>query len=486
MANCITGSVNAYVPSGINPWNEDRVRHLYSRACSGASLDDITAGLAMSPVALVDKIVDDAIAVPEMETPSWSTNIENLFNPHAVELYSYWMEKGMSEGGLRSKMMLFWTNHFVTQTSILGYYGRSLWPYFSINWANSMGNFQTFTKLIGKSFPMLRYLDGYINNAANPNENYGRELLELFTLGEGNGYTEDDIVEAARALAGWRISYSTAEGAITDPYLYTPWVDNNDKTIFGVTGNFDFDDVHDLIFQERGTQVARFICGKLYSQFIYQEPDQTFVNALAEIFKVDWDIANVLRHLFKSEHFMSSDAMGTLIKDPVDSLMGIFRNIGVKEVTNSAGAALAHPSSAYHLGIYPYYSDQSLFNPPNVAGWQRHRNWISQSNFVNRKYWSEVMINRIYSPGWNQFLNSVVTLTNNSDNPLYISEMLLKHFLSVDVGLERTIQAEIIFKGDVPSNYFEDGTWDLAYPGVTSQLKALVTWIVQQPEWELQ
>lgn len=482
MSNCIIGSVNAFVPTAINPWNEERVRHLYSRACNGASYEDIQAGLAMTPTALVDKIVDDAVAVPLMPTPAWSTRVENK-SSNRTEAISDWMSKGMAEG-LRAKMMIFWSNHFVTQTSVLGVHGRSLWPYYSILWSNSLGNLQTLTKAIGRSFPMLRYLDGYISKGDDPNENYGRELLELFTLGEGNGYTENDIVEAAKALAGWRLSYSSA--TVTDPYLYAPWVNTEDKTIFGVTGNFDFDGVHDLIFQERATEVARHICTKLYRQFIYEVPDTTFVNDLADIFKMDWDLANIMKQMLKSEHFMSLDAIGGLMKDPVDSLMSIFRNIGIKDVVNASGAAICHPSSAYHLGIYPLYSDQLLFDPPNVAGWSRHRIWISQSNFVNRKYWSEVMVARVYTAGWNDFLATIVNITNNSVDTLYITSEVLKHFIRVPLSTARIQQANIIFRGDVPSNYYEDGTWDLAYPNVTTQLRDLIVFIIQQPEWELQ
>jgi len=484
MSNCITGGIEAYNPSPLKPWNRNRVRHLYSRACNGASYEDIEAGLSMSPGDLVDMIVEDAMAIPVMETPEWSMTME-ASGYFRLDVISDWITKGLAEG-LRAKIMIFWSNHFVTQTSILGLSGRSFWPYFDILWRHSLGHLPTLTKDLAKSYPMLRYLDGYINKGYDPNENYARELLELFTLGEGNGYTENDISEAAKALAGWRINYGSLDIIPTASYLYEPWVNTSDKTIFGITDNFDFDGVHDLIFQERPTEVARHICRKLYMQFIYEFPDDAFVNDLAEIFKLDWDIAQVLKHMFKSEHFMSNEAFGALIKDPVDSTISIFRNMGLKKAIDDSGAVHFSPSADYYIGIYPLYAGQLLFDPPNVAGWPRHRSWMSQTNFVNRKYYGQLIVNNIYAVGWNAFLASIVAITNNSADPLFITEKLLKHFIQVDLDLERINQAEIIFRGDVPSNYYEDGTWDLAYPGVTTQLKDFIKWIVQQPEWELQ
>ena len=184
----------------------------------------------------------------------------------------------------------------------------------------------------GLTNAMLFYLDGAFNNGRNPNENYARELFELFTLGEGNGYTEEDVVETSKALSGY-----TERGEVRwTPVLFDETAfDSGPKTILGQTGNWGYDDVIDILFQERPQEIAGFICQRLYEFFVHPDSSdaagnaQTIISGMAATFiSNDFELAPVLSQLFKSQHFFDENAIGVIIKSPFDIYLNFINETG--------------------------------------------------------------------------------------------------------------------------------------------------------------
>ena len=209
--NCATGTLETYIPSTDAPWNDQRIKHLYRRIGFGANAQMIGEAMAMAPADLVDQLIDGALNEANYPKPVWgdwalSDYDQNDVNAESLaqyyELLDRWSSQFLNDNALKSKLMLFWSNHFVTRLD--DYQCPSYaYDYFRILAENSLGNFKSFVYDIGIAPSMLIFLNGVQSTRFEPNENYARELFELFTLGRDNGYTQNDIVEAARALTGW-------------------------------------------------------------------------------------------------------------------------------------------------------------------------------------------------------------------------------------------------------------------------------------------
>jgi uncharacterized protein (DUF1800 family) len=370
--------LDPYVPSTAKPWNARRVAHLYRRIGFGATLEQIQQGLQMTPSDLVDQLLNNASDLGSPDPPIWSgyTSADYNSNPdliyqHRKELRIRWMNDMLGEG-VRAKMALFWHNHFVTGLNTYNC-NSYMWGYYSLIHEYAFGNFRIFTREMGKNAAMLEYLNGNRNVAGQPNENYARELMELFTLGESNGYTQADIVDMARALTGWQ----AASYNCTPPYFDATKHDNNPKTIFGQTGNYTFTTAHNLIFSARADQASSFIAKKIYKNFVYQEANQQVVDGLASTFKSgNWELLPVLKQLFKSEHFFDEEVINARIKNPLEAMVPILKMAGAENLT-------AVPDNWWDAIFYwAYLLGQELFNPPNVAGWPGHHSWLNESTLT--------------------------------------------------------------------------------------------------------
>jgi uncharacterized protein (DUF1800 family) len=272
-----------------------------------------------------------------------------------------WVNRMASgEGMLREKMTLFWHGHFAC---------RSRQPLFDQQLNNTMrqnafGKFGDLLLAVSKSPAMLQFLNNQQNKKNSPNENFAREVMELFTLGRGN-YTEHDIKEAARAFTGWSFNVE-GEFVFRDRQH-----DTNDKTFQGKTGNFKGEDIINLILQNPKT--ATFICTKIYRYFVNENPDNQIIEQLAKRFRsTDYDITDLMEKIFTSDWFYLPENIGTRIKSPVELLVGMQRNFGI--TFEQKQAVLFIQKS---LG-------QILFYPPNVAGWSGGKNWIDSSTLLAR------------------------------------------------------------------------------------------------------
>lgn len=474
--------LDPYVPSAAKPWNARRVAHLYRRLGFGASNAQIQQGLLMTPSALVDQLLDTAASLgPPTPTPwaNWTANDygnnTNLIFQHIRELKRRWLID-MAGEGIRSKMAFFWHDHFVTQLS--GYMCNSwLWHYYSLLHQYAYGNFKTFTLLIGKSPAMLHYLNGNLNVAGEPNENYARELMELFTMGESNGYTQADIVNMARALTGWQSDDDDCAPASFNAAKH----DNGQKTIFGQTSNYDFDAAHNLIFSARAEQVSHYIAEKIYKYFVYQNADSQVVDSLATTFKNNWEILPMVKQLFKSEHFFEEQLINAKIKSPLETFLPILKMSGVQYPTQITDGWLDD------VNFYSYILTEELFEPPNVSGWKEHRAWINESTLTIRWEYALKTANLLTQndEALDMLRGLALELSNQSNNPVVITQALVEFFLRQDLDPVHLQAAVLHFKAGIPENYYLDGSWNLFWDEAPEQIINLIYYLVKLPEYQL-
>lgn len=265
-----------------------------------------------------------------------------------------------SEHPLREKMALFWHGHFASRANRAVFNQQLL----DIIRTNALGNFGDLLTGVSKSSAMLEYLNNKQNRKAHPNENFAREVMELFTLGRGN-YTETDVKESARAFTGW--NYDADGNFVFQEKAH----DTGDKTFLGKTGDFNGDDVLKILLENK--QTAKFITTKIYKFFVDDIPDDAKINALADKFYAsNYDIKELMRTIFMADWFYDARYIGGHIKSPIELIVGLRRTIPVtfekEEVMLSFQQILG----------------QTLFYPPNVAGWPGGRNWIDSSSLMYR------------------------------------------------------------------------------------------------------
>ncbi|MGM9476874.1 DUF1800 domain-containing protein [Pedobacter sp. GSP4] len=373
-----------------------KVKHLYNRAGFGISYADLQKLSKKN----LDKVVDNLIKDSRKEDP---INLVNDFESKRQLLIQAGLyakkdlndeEKKMrqqivreqnevsrdlniafinkminTDASLREKMTLFWHGHFAC---------RSNNPFFAqqlnnIQRKNALGSFKTLLVEVSKSPAMLQYLNNQQNRKGKPNENFARELMELFTLGRGN-YSEQDIKESARSFTGWM--YDKDGTFIFRENLH----DNGTKTFFGKIGNFEGENIIDIILEKPET--AQFIARKVYKFFVNDSPNEGHVKELADHFyNSKYNIASLMKKMFTSDWFYSPENVGTKIKSPAEFLVGLSREF---YVTYNKPQVLIQLQSS--LGQY-------LFNPPNVAGWPGGQSWIDSSSLMLRMRIPSLVLN---------------------------------------------------------------------------------------------
>lgn len=349
-------------------------QHLYNRAGFGMSLDDLQ-NLPRGPISrLVNKIFRDSKGYDDIQQVSGelltlprrlNKEEKRAFrkaNKESVrDLNHAWLSQmAQSKAFLREKMTLFWHDHFACQVRngfLVEMQNNTLRKY-------ALGHFGDLLFAVAKDPAMLQFLNNQQNRKAQPNENFARELLELFTLGRGH-YTEKDIQEAARAFTGWGFN---KEGA----YVFRKnQHDFGEKTFMGHTGDFNGDDIIAIVLAN--PQTARYLTEKIYRFFVSPVLDEEKVSEWSQAFyKSNYDIAKLMETIFTSEHFYSEEVIGSRIKSPVEYLAGLMRQLDL-EFTQKESAFFIQRA----LG-------QVLFFPPNVAGWPENRAWIDSTTLLAR------------------------------------------------------------------------------------------------------
>ncbi|MEZ5043733.1 MAG: DUF1800 domain-containing protein [Saprospiraceae bacterium] len=423
-----TSSLSAtFLNTGLEPysgeWTFEQAAHLLRRATFAPTYAQIKQAVDMGMEATLSQLFADIplpdapIYYDEEEDPNaplgttWInapySNTQNYKPARARSLRAWIMINIMEEGiSIREKLTLFWHNHFAVNNVNDPKY---IYRYLDLIRRNAWGNFRELVKNMTVEPAMLRFLNGNQNTAVAPNENYARELLELFTIGKGplagpddyTNYTEVDVLEIARVLTGWRDrGFNTNNAAINiEPYFTANRHDQTSKqlshrfnnTVINNQGDSEYADLIDIIFQQK--EVSRFICRKLYRWFIYYKIDDNaevnVIEPMADLLiENNFEIKAVLQTLLRSEHFYDILSVGPMIKNPVDFVIAPLKQMQVSLPKDNL--------PLYYAIMVKIYSTVTLMemdyiNPPQVAGWkayyqepQFYRTWINATTLQQR------------------------------------------------------------------------------------------------------
>jgi hypothetical protein len=361
-------------PDAKNPWNTKWAGHLYRRAAFGADRSELAAAVQDGLPATLQRILHGDTTREKFEYTLKMVGDTLAGKDNIVVLRSWWLYALFNSfHPLREKMTLFWHNHFATsvakvQRADLMYQQNQLLR------RHALGNFRPFLLDISRDPAMLLWLDSNSNIKGKPNENYAREVMELFSLGVGH-YTEKDVREAARAFTGWHTDGQKFE-------FNAAFHDADEKTVLAHKGNWDGGDVIRIILEQ--PSAAQFLVRKLYRFFISDaaNPPASFLEPLADSFrKSDYDIAGVVKTMLQSRHFFSDYAYRQRIKSPVEFTIGAIRAAwNVKEKLTLQPI----PSHLEAMG-------QDLFAPPNVKGWVGGRAWLNTATVLARNNFAQMV-----------------------------------------------------------------------------------------------
>lgn len=368
----------------------DDARYLLTRTGYAPDARELAPFVGLTRAQAVDRLLAQARRTAVTPAPAWAHDpplfgpaVKNMTaderralnerrNRMAASLSAWWaQEMATTPSPLTERMTMFWHNHFVSSDDKVRE-PTVLYRQNVLLRANALGNFGAMLHEVSKDPAMLIYLDGDGNRKGRPNENFAREVMELFTLGEGH-YTEQDVREAARAYTGWSIDRTTMT------YVWHPNVhDTGEKTVLGRTGDFDGDQVLDILLARPET--ATFVVGKLWREFVSPVPDTVQLERVANAFRASgYDIRVAMRALLLTPTFWDMRVRGTLVKSPSEFVTDTVREF---DIGYDDPQLLAQQMRV--LG-------QDLFRPPNVKGWPGGDAWIDSTTLLARKQFVERM-----------------------------------------------------------------------------------------------
>ena len=530
------------VMSGINPyagpWTSNEVIHLLKRTMFGAkkldvdyfstrtmsqSVDELLAPLAPNPTPPVKEYLTTATVGAKPDTnilqgTTWVTDInsDGTVQSQRIASYKKWWTGVLinQDRSIREKMIFLWTDHFGNEADDVA---NANWIYqqHSLIRQHCLGNFKQLVRGMSIDPAMLKYLNGYLSTATAPDENYGRELQELFAIGKGPGsqYTEQDVKEAAKALTGWRInattyqSYfdSTKHSAVSKQFssFY------NNTLVAGRTGatagDMELDDLLTMIFAQG--EVAKFMVRKLYRWFVYYEIDAATENnviaPLADVFRNNnYDIKPVLSALFKSEHFFDILNQGCVIKTPADLVIGSMREFSVSmPLASDWDTSYGHWNTLYSL-----MNNQglNLHDPPNVAGMPAyyqeplfHEIWISSDSLPKRNQFTDTMTNSGYTRNAFKmqfdFIAFAKTLPNPGNPNDLIDDTIKRIYrMSVSPQVKQQMKTQLLLSNQQYDYYWTNAWADYIanpivanYNIVNTRLKDLFRYLMNLSEYQL-
>ena len=385
----------------------DQARHLLNRTSFAAQTNEIDDYAKLTREQAVDRLLNETRRTAAYPAPKWTAKYERVYKPdmtqeqrmqanrrelveRGLEIRTWWVAEMLSTPSpLTEKMTLFWHNHFATSQQKVR--SANLMYRQNVMLRNyAVGNFGAMLREVSKDPAMLIYLDGAQNRKGAPNENFAREVMELFTLGEGH-YSEQDIKEVARAFTGWSIDADAGE------FRFRRLAhDDGSKTVFGIEGKFNGDDIVTLLLQQPAT--GEFIVSKLWREFVSPEPDAVVVAQLAATWRAaNYEMKPLLRAMFLSDAFWASANRGALVKSPVDLVVGSLRQFRFSVEDPAPFAVILR-----QLG-------QDLFNPPNVKGWPVGDAWLNTTTLLARKGF----LNRLFQA--DEMLKPATVVASRSD-----------------------------------------------------------------------
>ena len=524
------------------PWGPAQVGHLLRRTTFGASRADRERFAALSIDMAIDRLLDDS--VPDATLPlnadtrdlvpvgaTWVDAIArdpaSTFSPTGVRmnsLRSWWMQRMIQQqASVREKMVLFWHSHFVTEVPDVGD-PRFSYRYVDLIRRNALGNFRSLARDMTLDGAMLIYLNGNTNTRTNPNENYARELQELFTIGKGpevapgdyTNYTEVDVRAAARVLTGWRTQTNAdgTVGAVTwrfDPTRHDPTDKQfshryQDRVVTGRSGDAgaqELDDLIAMIFDQQET--ARYLCRKLYRWFVYylidDQVESTVIAPMADLLRAShYEVKPVLRLLFRSAHFFDPVNTGCMIKSPLDLTVGMVREF---DMAIPAADLVQEYTFLLYLVTQASAMQQYLGQPPDVAGWsayyqspQYYELWINSDTLPRRTRLSNTFARTGYATGGATLIIDPLAFTvglTMPEEPNRLIDELCEYLyaLPLTAGQKAFLKNTLIpglpdYEWTVEwMDYVNEPANPLKAAPVKTKLQTLLSTMMQMPEYQL-
>jgi len=359
---------------------------------------------------------------------------------------------------LTEKMAFFWHGHFATRI-INPKFNQQLLNFIR---KNALGSFRNLLIGVSKSPAMLSFLNNQQNKKDHPNENFAREVMELFTMGRGN-YTETDVKELARAFTGWGYD---KEGNFRERKNHH---DEGEKTFLGRKGKFNGNDVLEIILEQKST--AQFITEKIYRFFVNEIPNQSIISKLSkDFYESDYDIKSLMKSIFTSKWFYDQKNIGNRIKSPTELIVGMMRILPM-EIQNPE-----------NIVIYQKLLGQMLLYPPNVAGWPNGKSWIDSSTLMLRMQIPQI---------WSGIIPMEYSAREDDDIDMGMKsrEMLNKSYKNPNIKINwQTVKD--IFKNKNPHDYLIINSDSVnmniveQFSSDTDQIKTIIN-IMSTPEYQL-
>ncbi len=531
--------------AGLTPYTgqfgKEQITHLLKRTLFGAKKTDIDFFMDKTLTEAIDTLLTEPNALtnnqlplrnyaegtlPMGETWAYAKHNDDFDGQRRNSLKIWWVGNMANQPlSIFEKMVLFWHNHFAT--GMLDSFSSLSFEHLMLLRKNALGNFKSFTKDITLNANMLYYLNGYLNKKAAPDENYARELQELFTLGKGPNaqYTEADVKAAARLLTGWTIQqvenpvgsgkfYWKTSLSIrdhdTEPKQFSVFYGNKVITNTANTEGGalkELDDMLDMIFEK--DEVALYICRRIYRFFVYYDIDATIereiITPLAAILRQgNYAIKPVLKALFSSEHFFETGLKACLIKSPLENVVGLVRefNIALPTITTDPAAQVTRMYNALNNLVSNASSQgQYIGDPPSVSGWvayyqepSYHENWVNTDTFSKRLVFSDTAL----TTGRSGVVVDVLRFTDqfgaDAEDPNTLITRVLEILYRVPPteGMLTYLKKTILLDGQDSDHYWTDA-W-LAYKTspttentaiVKNRLQQFYLFITRNPEYQL-
>lgn len=536
---------NLYNPpplTGLNPYTgpftQTELQHLLKRTLFGASKADLDFFAGRTLPDVLSQLLNPAAVIPPPPIKEYTTSTTATNPDTAIAVGSTWVGDLNNDGTVQSqrrasfkkwwmglminqdrsvleKMTLFWHNHFATETNDVSN-AQYVYRHHQLLRSNALGNFKTLTRAVTVDSAMLVYLNGQLNTRTAPDENYGRELQELFCCGKGPDslYTEADVKAAARVLTGWRnnnttmTSYFDSTRHDTNPKAFSSFYNNT--VIAGRTGatagDIELDEMLNMIFNVQ--EVAKYICRRIYRWFVYYDIDASveanIITPLANIFRSNnYEIKPVLQALLQSEHFFDVLSRGCQIKSPVDLVVGMCREFNMQ-----------FPPASDYITSYAHWNymvtwvtnmQQNIGDPPDVSGWkayyqepQFYQIWINSDTLPKRNQFTDTMIVSGYSFGGKRIqvdgLGLVQQLNAPSD-PNALINQLTSYLYRIDLSdaSKAQLKRDILLSGQTSDHYWTDA-WNLyiSNPGntantttVRNKIRDLLKYLLNLAEYQL-
>lgn len=536
----------ARTATGLNPytgvWSANEVIHLLKRTMFGSKFSDVTYFSAKTMSEAVDELLNPTAPLPsppvkeydgvtgattpDNDVAAGATWINSISTDGTIQsrrrssLKKWWIGCQLNQDrSIREKMLLFWHNHFATETADVGN-GNMSYNHINLLRIKALGNFKQLVRDVTIDSAMLIYLNGRFSTLTAPDENYARELQELFTLGKENNpnYTEADVKAAARALTGWRV--------YNDRLPYPPYftLSRHDQTrkdfsstffnsafiparTVANSGDLDLDDLLNIIFSKQ-VEVSRFIAKKLYRFFVYSEIDPAaeanVIEPLALVLRSNnWEIKPALAALFKSEHFYDAINIGAQIKSPLDHTIAVCREWNIVFPNSVSEYADAYRMWNYISGIGAN-AGQNLGDPPNVAGWpayyqtpQFYELWVNTDTLPKRNKFTDDMIGIGYTNNgkkiWIDGVEFTKTLPNAGDPNQLINDVLKVIFqIDLSQASRDQLKKDFLLSGQ-DQDYYWTNAWNayISNPITTNfnivnpRLRGLYKYFMNLAEYQL-